>query len=151
MDVSAVCVLTDSPFICMNISPPLVSKINYFKIIGCPCKSVAKTDERSCSIRPIHKAYLFVCIVIISHCLSENRQARSKIFMVNLMCICICSLKIPDAFVGLYRRTCHAGNKDKGAMDARNPDFVLIFALSLYLLEEHLKAQVNWNEIIVIF
>lgn len=32
-----------------------------------------------------------------------------------------------------------------GAMYETNPDFVLAFALCLYLLREQLKAQVQWN------
>lgn len=44
MEVSALCVLTVSPFICMNISPLFVREINSIKIKVCPCTNVAKME-----------------------------------------------------------------------------------------------------------
>lgn len=53
MDMSALCVLTVSPFICMTISP-LIREINYIKIKECACTNVAKGDGSSCSTGTIH-------------------------------------------------------------------------------------------------
>lgn len=54
MDVSALWVLTVSPFIGMNISPPLAREFNYMKIKECACTNVAKEDGSSCSTGTIH-------------------------------------------------------------------------------------------------
>lgn len=68
--------------------------------------------------------------------------------MLILVRICICNLEIPDALVGLCRsrrvKDSHA-SPYTGAMYETNTDFVLAFAVRLYLLREQLKAQVQWN------
>lgn len=52
MDVSALCVLTVSPLICIFLPP--CREISDIKIKVCACTNVAKGDGSSCSTGTIH-------------------------------------------------------------------------------------------------